>query len=155
MADVLDRLLLRAPAHVTDPDRVARIYIGTPVSYIDRLDYTTFEALESLRDELEASAVFSSESLSFGRGLQTRRLEAVVHSAGYFAALGVQPFIGSWTDSANPTREGTAVISYGLWRQEFGASLDVLGKPLRLGLRYLHHRRRRATRVRRHRLQSR
>ena len=25
MVDVLDRLLLRAPAHVTDPDRVARI----------------------------------------------------------------------------------------------------------------------------------
>ena len=136
MADVLDRLLLRAPAHVTDPDRVSRIYIGigAPVSYIDRLDYTTFEALEGLRDELEASAVFSSESLSLGRGLQTRRLEAVVHSPNYFAALGVQPFIGSWTDSANPTREDTAVISYGLWRQEFGASGDVLGKPLRLGL---------------------
>jgi len=41
MADVLDRLLLRAPARVSDPDRVARLYVGfgNGRSYVDRIDY--------------------------------------------------------------------------------------------------------------------
>jgi putative ABC transport system permease protein len=134
MVDVLDRLLLRAPAQVTDPDRVARIYVRMGDSYMGRTGYATFEALESMRDELEASAAYFTESLSLGRGSGARRLEALAHSGGYFAVLGVQPEIGSWTEASNPAREDVAVISHALWQQEFGGAPDVLGKPLRLGL---------------------
>ena len=134
MADVLDRLLVRAPAHVFDPDRVTRVYVGMGRSYMDRTGYATFDALTNLSDELEASAIYFSESLSFGRGESSRRLETVAHSPGYFAVLGFQPLVGSWAEASNPPREDVAVISYGLWQREFGGSLDVLGKPLRLGL---------------------
>ena len=135
MADVLDRLLIRAPAHVTDPDRVTRVYVGgTGRSYLDRTDYATFDALSNLSDELEASAIYFSESLSFGRGESSRRLETVAHSPGYFAVLGFQPLVGAWAEASNTPREDVAVISHGLWQREFGGSLDVLGKPLRLGL---------------------
>ena len=48
MVDVLDRLLLRAPAQVTDPDRVARVYFGSGNGYVgDLTDYPTFEALSA------------------------------------------------------------------------------------------------------------
>ena len=52
MVDVLDRLLLRAPTQVTDPDRVARVYFGSRNgSYVgDLTDYATFEALSAMRD---------------------------------------------------------------------------------------------------------
>jgi putative ABC transport system permease protein len=134
MVDVLDRLLLRPPAQVSDPDRVARIYVRMGVSYIDRTGHATFEALGSMRAELEASAAYFTESLSFGRGSGARRLEALAHSGGYFAVLGVQPALGSWAEASSLAREDAAVISHALWQQEFGGAPDVLGKPLRLGL---------------------
>ena len=101
---------------------------------IDRTGYATFDALAAMRDEIEASAAYFSESLSLGRGPGARRLETVAHSGGYFAVLGLQPEIGSWAEASNTPREDVAVISYALWQQEFGGSRDVLGKPLRLGL---------------------
>jgi putative ABC transport system permease protein len=134
MVDVLDRLLLRPPAQVNDPDRIARAYIGMGQSFMDRTGYTTFDALATMHDELEASAAYFGESLSLGRGPGARRLETVAHSGGYFTVLGLQPEIGSWTEASDTAREDTAVISYALWQQEFGGSRDVLGKPLRLGL---------------------
>lgn len=45
MVDILDRLLLRASAQVTDPDRVARVYCGSGNGYVgDLTDNPTFEA---------------------------------------------------------------------------------------------------------------
>lgn len=134
MVDVLDRLLLRAPAHVTDPDRVARIYVRMGDSYIGRTGYAAFEALGSMHDELEASAACFTESLSLGRGSGARRLEVLAHSGGYFDLLGLRPEIGSWAEASNPAREDAAVISHAVWQQEFGGARDVLGKPIRLGL---------------------
>ena len=135
MVDVLDRLLLRAPEHVSDPERVTRVYVGGGRrSYMDRVDYATFVALGTMRSELDASAVYFSELLTLGGGQSARRLESVAHSRDYFAVLGVQPLLGSWTEGSTTPRDDAAVISYGLWKREFGGSLDVLGKPLRLGL---------------------
>jgi putative ABC transport system permease protein len=134
MVDVLDRLLLRAPAHVADPDRVVRGYLARGTSYMSHSGYGTFEALAALHDELDAVATYFAESLSLGRGARARRIETVAHSGAYFTVLGVQPEIGSFNDAANPAREDAAVISYALWQQEFGGSRDVLGKALHLGL---------------------
>ena len=134
MIDVLDRLLLRAPAHVTDPDRVARVYVGVGRSYMDRTDYATFDALATLKDDVEASAVYLTESLSLGRGTRARQVESIAHSGGYFAVLGLTPQLGSWADPAAMARADVAVISHALWQQDFGGAADVVGRPLRLGL---------------------
>src|SRR3954447_5656737 len=133
MADVLDRILLRAPAAVREPDRVARIYIGMGQSYSDRTGYDTFDALARLRDKLEITAAYLEEPLSLGRGRQARRIETVAHTPGYFEVLGLQPAVGAWPGSSNAPPEDLAVISYPLWQQEFGGSNDVLGKPVHLG----------------------
>src|SRR5687768_15822249 len=131
MVDVLDRLLLRAPAHVTDPDRVSRVYVGAPGgSYIDRMDYATFEAIAAVGDDVESSAVFMTQTLSLGRGLDARPVESLAYGGDYFAVIGVRPELGSWPGDA----ENAAVISHRLWQRDFGGSADVLGKPLRLGL---------------------
>lgn len=136
MVDVLDRLLLRAPARVSDPDRVARVYVGFNngrSSYVNRTDYAAFEAIAGMGSALEASAVFFTEPLTLGRGQNARQLEAVAHSRDYFAVLGVEPLLGSWPIAAATARDDAAVISYGLWQREFGGGHDALGQPLRLG----------------------
>jgi predicted permease len=133
--DVLDRLLLRMPEHVSDPERVTRVYVGMGGrTYVDRMGYATFDALGTMHDEVETSAVYFSESLTLGRGPNARRMEVIAHSRDYFSVLGVQPFLGSWIEASGAPRDDTAVISYGLWQREFGGARDVLGKPLRLGL---------------------
>ena len=73
MTDMLDRLLVRAPAHVTDPDRVARAYVGSRGSYFGFTGYATFEAITTLGVDLEASAAYFTESLTLGRGQHAGR----------------------------------------------------------------------------------
>src|SRR3954471_6382654 len=89
MVDVLDRLLLRAPEHIADPDRVTRLYVGgAHRPYLDRIDYATFDAVATLRSELDGSAVFFSEPLTLGRGQNARRLEALPRTRDYFGGPG-------------------------------------------------------------------
>jgi hypothetical protein len=131
--DVLDRLLLRPPAHVSDPDRVARVYTGMPgSSYMEITGYSTYEALEPLQGEFEAVAVYFQESLSLGRGREAQQLQSVAYGPSYFGVLGLTPAIGS-VPNAQAASDDAAVISYGLWQREFGGSSDALGRPLRLG----------------------
>ncbi len=136
MVDVLDRLLLRAPAHVTDPDRVARVVFRRR-ERIRRRPHRLpdlrvhFGHARHARGERRC---YFNESLTLGRGEHARRLEVVDQTPGYFAVLGVQPAIGSFPDAAKAPREDVAVISHALWQQEFGGSPDVLGKPIQLGL---------------------
>jgi hypothetical protein len=136
MGDVVDRLLLRAPAHVSDPERVSRVYVGIQGrSYVQLTEYSTFEAISGMREELAAAAAYFAETLSLGRGERARAVETVAHTADYFPVLGVQPLLGFWPLAPGaPQRDDAAAISYGLWQQEFGGRGDVLGKPLVLGL---------------------
>ena len=131
MVDLLDRILLRTPPHVADPDRVARVYIGGRGSALELTRYATAEALATLHEELEGSAAYFQEQLSFGRGYQARPLESVACDRAYFAVLGVHPALGSFAEAC--ARDDAAVISHALWRQAFAGAADVIGKPLRLG----------------------
>ena len=132
MLDVVDRLLLRAPAHVADPDRVARLFVSPrPGVYGGITGYASLEALQSVPDELALSAAFFGEALSLGQGPGARRLHTVAHSGGYFDVLGLHPALGAWPAAA---AEDAAVISHRLWHQDFAGSPDVLGQPLRLGM---------------------
>ena len=136
MADVLDRLLLRAPAHVLDPDRVTRVFSGGPRAGYGAMaifDMPTFDALGSLHEDLESSAAYYNESVSFGTGAAARQLQAVTCSPDYFSVLGVQPLIGSFAEFSGRGRANAAVVSYRVWQQAFGGAADVIGKPLRLG----------------------
>ena len=154
MVDILDRMLLRAPAHVTDPDRVSRVYLVWPGGSMDHIGYPAYEAVSGLHDEVEAAATYFTEELSLGRGSDARQIQAVAQTLDYFAVLGVQPLLGSWPAASDALNQDRAVIGYGLWQQAFGGAIDVLGKPLRLGMDTVQHRCRRASRVRGHRFQA-
>ena len=55
-------------------------------------------------------------------------------SAGYFAVLGVSPFIGR-EFTADEDRKGgppVAILSYGLWTRVFGSDRAIVGQPIRL-----------------------
>lgn len=126
MADVLDRLLLRAPAHVREPERVKRLYLSWGRGeHFDRIGYGAFEAVRPLHGEIEDSAVFFSETLSLGRGRSARSIEITSHTPAYFDVLGGRPLLGSWTTASLAGRADAAVISYGLWQQAYVGKLRL------------------------------
>jgi predicted permease len=127
MADVLDRLLIREPSQVSEPDRVRRVYVGR-TAFMDIAGYETLAAMATVRPEIEAVAGYYDESVSFGEGERARQLHVTAASPDYFRVLGVHPALGTWPVPAG----NAAVLSYGTWQQDFGGSNEVIGKPLRL-----------------------
>ena len=139
MADMLDRLLIRRPAQVTDPERVVRLYSrsakgGRPGALIT--NYPTAERLaEGLRDEVPFVAAYIDERLGLGRGPDAQRVDAVSYTGPYFDVLGLMPQLGALPTEAEAEESDLAVISDGFWKRRFGGAHDVLGRTLHLGKR--------------------
>jgi len=139
MFGIVDRLLLSAPEHITNPDRVRRIYLerdflgrtvtGSSLSYLDLKD------LEK-NDHFAAAGGYSRAGVLFGEGRDAQHLSAALATAGFFPALGVRPYLGRLILPEDETPIGTAtvtVLSYELWRREFGGDSTVLGRVLTIG----------------------
>ncbi len=142
MIGLVDRLLLKAPAHVVDPDQVVRYTITQTSETFGSFTNTsvTFKELGIQRasSALSDMAAFSSGSVSYGRGEAARDLRATIATANFFPLLGVRPELGRFfTTADDPVGGGdpTAVISYRLWQREFAGRPDALGKSLWLGSR--------------------
>lgn len=138
MADMLDRLLLRPPEHVADPDRVRRVYTHIEGGRPHAL--TTFYAsVDYLRQGLSADiahvAAVMREEIGYGRGPEASRFRAVTHSRCYFDVLGLAPYRGALPGCSRDYQPDTVVISHTIWQQHFGGREDVLDRTMRLGTR--------------------
>src|SRR5437867_1411383 len=141
MFGVVDRLLCRPPAHVRDPDRVARIYVTTTMpSYgTNTMPIGTYPRYEDFRDHARsftAVAAYGAGRFSLGLGPQAERVTGRLVTASFFSLLGVRPelgrFFGADEDSVGRAAH-VAVLSWEFWRRRFGADHAVLGKALQLG----------------------
>jgi len=141
MFGVVDRLFFRPPAHVRDPDRVARIYVTTTMpSYgTNTMPIGTYPRYEDFRDHARsftAVAAYGAGRFSLGLGPQAERVTGRLVTASFFSLLGVRPelgrFFGADEDSVGRAAH-VAVLSWEFWRRRFGADHAVLGKALQLG----------------------
>jgi predicted permease len=91
--------------------------------------------------DLESSGIFQSVAIAghganvnLTGGSQPERLGFKAVTPNYFAVLGVDAQLGRTFDpqDATPGYNLQAVISDGLWRREFGADPQIIGKELRL-----------------------
>lgn len=136
MADMLDRLLLRPPAHIAVPERVARVYVGVPGAFGTFATYDTYERLSAaLHDDLDGLAAYQTEQLSIGRGQEARQVGVADVMPAYFDILRVTPALGVLPTARDGAAAAAhvAVISHGLWERQFGGSADVIGRALTLG----------------------
>ncbi len=139
MFGVLDVLMLRAPTHVDRPGDVARVYYGRTFGSDQFVTSTTavpdFEALQSDGTGFATVAAFMSTELSVGRGVGARPVDARVVSAELFPLLGVEALAGRFFDRGDDQLDapGTAVLSHGFWRSQFGGDRSVLGGTLAIG----------------------
>jgi predicted permease len=143
MFGVVDRLLLRAPAHVADPERLMSLRIGRTVDGELRtqsvLSYPMYEDVRSAQDAFQHVAAYSPADLAFGRGRDARALRGVRVSASFFATLGARPAAGRFflpEEDGAPIAPNVIVLAHGFWQRQFQGSASVVGRPLTIGDAY-------------------
>lgn len=138
---VVDRLLLRGPEHMRDPERMVRIV--TTVARPGLSDVTFGSAGYVLYDNLRRSAhafdgvaAYQMDDFTLGRGRGARTVRGGAATAGFFPLLGVRPARGRFfaPDEDEPARPSyVVVLGDALWRGQFGADPAMVGREIELG----------------------
>jgi len=143
MFGLVDRLLLRPPAHVRDPDAVTRFqltesdgalgrsWINESMAwrtYLDQRDHATYYS--------EIAAYFTHRDMPLGRGEAATKARVVLATPSYFRLLGVGPAVGRlYADQED--RPGAAlplaVVSWRYATRTYGGAAAALGRQLYLG----------------------
>ncbi|MBV8630825.1 MAG: ABC transporter permease [Silvibacterium sp.] len=135
---IVNALMLRSlPYH--HPERLGVIFtqIRGPVTSDER-HHVNGEQWELLRDDVPALLSAVTGSRPSGVNLHAGSYVGYVRqgrvSRNYLDVLSIQPLLGrNFSDLEDrPHGPKTAILSYGLWRGDFGADRDIVGKPILL-----------------------
>jgi predicted permease len=149
MYGILDALLFRPPAGVGRPDEVVRIDIQLPQDRRPRgptarlmqqggafASYPDFTDLRDRTDVCSSVAAYSTTQVTLGSGTEARQLSAVLASGEYFRVLDTKPALGRFfppdEDRIGRNMSQVAVLSYDLWRRQYGGDPAVIGRTLEL-----------------------
>jgi putative ABC transport system permease protein len=140
---LINAVMLR-PLPFAEPDRIAMLWEAppkrirtaapgpnlkqNPVSPVNFLEWR--ERTHSF-NAMAAIAPFPMGLSGYG---EPREVDALQVSADFFRVLGVAPLLGRTFSSAEDVPDGppVVVLSYGLWRQQFGGDRSILGRPVQL-----------------------
>ena len=132
---VVNSVLLR-PLPLVQPERLVRLYDDLPGAGATDVGMSVPE-LEDLSRRAgvfdEVSGILGASAALEG-GERVERVELLGTSANYFEMLQAKAELGRvYTKAdAKPGFIGTVVISDALWRRQFGADANILGKSIRL-----------------------
>ncbi len=144
MFGVVDALMFRPPAHVTDPGRVVRLYFTQNAMTFGRFtqpntSYPNFLDLRSgVSGFADLAAVWSTD-VQVGRGEGAAEVHGSLVSASFFPLLGARPQVGRFftSDDDRPGAAPAAVLGYAYWRRHFAGDPAAVGRTLEIGkLRY-------------------
>ncbi len=140
MFGVVDRLLFRPPAYLTDAQRVQRVYLSYQhrgKEYINAsMEYTRYLDLGRWTRSFSTVAGYSQRDMAVGTGPDAREMNVQAVSAAFFDLFDAQPALGRFfvaSEDTLPVGASVAVISDAYWRTAYGGSRDVLGKALQVG----------------------
>jgi putative ABC transport system permease protein len=134
---VINAILLR-PLPFRTPEQLVMLWVTPPPTQQgdDKYPAPGADVIDwrNQNGVFEAMAAFQSWSYDLTGTGSPQRLDAVKASASFFQLLGVPAAEGRTFDpnEDRPGSEHVAVISYGLWRQRFGADPKVLGQTITL-----------------------
>lgn len=140
---LLDRLLLKPPAHVTDADGISRFQLteseGTLgqswtnesmawPTYTDQRDHATYLT--------ETAAYFTQRDMPLGRGVEAGKIPVTLATPGFFRLLGVRPLVGRFygdDEDQFGRAQNVAVVSFRYANRSLGGPARAIGKQLFLG----------------------
>ena len=141
MFGIIDRLLLRPPAHLRDPRSTHRVYLHRirPQGEASVLNNLSFKRYRELRDgttSFSQVAAFFNADRVIGTGEDAREHRTGLVSASFWPFFGVRPALGRFfgpEEDAIPNGSDVAVLGYGFWQSEYGGDAAVLGRQMRIG----------------------
>jgi predicted permease len=89
---------------------------------------------KQLTDVFESVALWSGTGFEFGSAGQPQRISGEAVTPDYFQVLQASPMLGRRfsAEEAVPGKDKAAILSYGIWREQFASDPDILGKDIRL-----------------------
>jgi predicted permease len=137
MFGVIDRMLLRPPAFVREPEHVVTFIAGHDEHFGQRTsNYPVYRALRDRAPAFERVAATANVSVPLGRGEGAKNVVGLLATSTYFPMLGVSPAIGRFyraDEDQEPLGTAVVVLSYGFWQRQFGGATSAIGKTLALG----------------------
>lgn len=140
MYSVIERLLLRPPAHIVEPHSVRRVYVEEFASFMGERYTSESHSFLTMSDLQPAAslvdvAAYSVRQVTVGRGLEAEELPAVSVTANYFDLLGVRPLLGRFFTEEEESIGGPSqiVIGHNYWQRAHGGERSVLGRTIDFG----------------------
>ena len=139
MFGVIDRLMLRPHAYLSDHGRVHRVYLqyNEQDRQITRgsIEYTRYLDLRRWTTSFSATAGYAHGGVAIGSGDAARERPIAAVSASFFGFFDARPALGRFfiaAEDTTPVGASVAVLDYGFWKSDFGGR-NVLGEPLQVG----------------------
>ncbi|WP_284349904.1 ABC transporter permease [Roseisolibacter agri] len=130
------RAVLLHPVATPDVDRVVAIRQDLlPIKLLDvELAPTEVLDLAERRELFQAVASYTGRGFVLEQGGTSTRFDGVRTLGDYFAMFRVRPYLGRLytADDSRDGRHQVAVLTYGLWREQFGGDSSVVGRTVRL-----------------------
>lgn len=139
MFGVVDRLMFRPFAYLTDPETVHRVYLRSSdrgvVTTRGAYEYTRYVDLKKWTTSFSDYAAFANQTMAVGVGEASRERRVAQVSATFFDFFDARPVLGRYfvaSEDTTPRGADVAVLGYAFWKNEF-AGRDVRGEVLQLG----------------------
>ena len=136
---LLDRVFLRMPGGIAQPEQVRRLYwLGrgpnnSPIA-IAHFSMPLYRAVREAADTAAELTIFRQDKLRLGDGGQNAPTVLVQYAGPeYFRVLGVRPAVGRFftpDEEAIEAGKPVAVVSHAFWRSRLGGASDILGRNL-------------------------
>ena len=131
---IVDRVLLRGPQHVREPDRLVRLYvkIDRPSLGQQTMPWLPYTAFTTLRDGLRSAdgvGAYRVDDVMVGSGPASATRRVSVVSTEMLRLLGARPLAGRFF-TADDDAANVAVVAERFWRTELGGDPRIIGKSL-------------------------
>ena len=140
MFGIIDRLLLRPPAHVAAPEALYRVEMNKRWRSEEYMTSSfSYPAYADVRDRVPAFTSVAMHTygtpMSLGLGADARKVTGMLVSGTYFGTLGATTAVGRPilpSDDVLPNGSPVAVIGHGLWEREFGGERSAIGRTIEI-----------------------
>ena len=140
MFGIVDRLLVRPPAHLRDPESAHRVYLARTFdgkeTFTSNISYKRYVELSGWTSSFSATAAFFHYEMVVGTGEDARQLRVGMVSASFWPFFGVKPAAGRFftpDEDRIPDGRPVAVLGHGFWQDEYAGDAAVLGRTLYIG----------------------
>jgi len=126
-----DFVLIR-PLPFPQAERLVKVWQSTPGYGRMEASPANFRDLKLLTRSFVGMGAYTTSAANLVGADAPRRLETAMVSFDVMPTLGVNAAMGRGIDPTDSIASDVAVLSYGIWRSQFGGDAGMIGRPIRL-----------------------